>query len=159
MRFQTIVASSLLLAILSFTASAATRTGLISLAAKNDCDRCVESSMIKIEPACANLPYIGQIEEFDDSKLSPQHRKCFCAIPPNSDWYQNCYLSEKCDAAQMDLIEWKVTVLRTETVCPTPGSTSAGATAAATNGASGRGVDVMAATSIAAVVAVFGTML
>lgn len=86
--------------------------------------------MIKLEPACAKLTYIGDIDDFSDSKLTPQHRKCYCAMPASSDWYQNCYLSETCGAEKMKLIEYYVSVLMTETVCPTPGSGSANATTA-----------------------------
>ncbi|KAG0282807.1 hypothetical protein BGZ96_012821 [Linnemannia gamsii] len=151
MRFQTIAASSMLLAVLSFTASAA----------KSECDRCIDSAMNKIEPACANLPNIGRIEDFADSKLTSQHRKCFCAIPPNSDWYQHCNHPETCGAEQMSLIAQLVSVLTTKTVCPAPASSSAGATATTTttSGASGKGVDIMAAASIVAFAAVFGIML
>lgn len=49
----------------------------------------------------------------------------------------------------MALISQLVTVLTTKTVCP----------ANSTSGASGRGVDIMAAASIAAAAAVFGAML
>ncbi|KAG9062211.1 hypothetical protein KI688_006543 [Linnemannia hyalina] len=153
-------AISVLLAILSCTVSAAA-PDLISLAAKDDCDRCVENSMIKLEPACAKLTYIGNVDDFSDSKLTPQHRKCYCAMSPSSDWYQNCYLSETCSTEKMDLIAYYVSVLTTETVCPAPGSGSANATGAnvPSGAVSGRAVSSTAAAGVAAAAAAFCVLL
>ncbi|KAF8933516.1 hypothetical protein BGZ47_010834 [Haplosporangium gracile] len=161
MHLQTITVAPLL-ALFSFTASTASAAAPrpISLAVKDDCDRCIDNSMIKLEPACAKLSYIGHIDDFADSKLTLQHRKCFCAIPPNSDWYQNCYISETCGTEKMDLVAYMVSIWTTETVCPAPGSAEANATTNAPNSAvSGKRITSAATVGVAGAAAVFSALL
>ncbi|KAF9128153.1 hypothetical protein BGW39_005315 [Mortierella sp. 14UC] len=134
--------------------AAMTLLPLYSLAVKTDCDRCVDSLMIKMQPACAKLPYLGPLNTFSDSKLTPEHRKCFCSIPSSDNsWYQSCYLSEKCDSQQMDWVAESVSVITSKTVCPAPGSAEAAAMNSGNVVTSANGVAMAAAA--AAVVSVF----
>ncbi|KAF9899009.1 hypothetical protein EC991_009785 [Linnemannia zychae] len=150
MHFSTFTVSTMVMVI-----AAMTLLPLNALAVKTACDRCIDSAMNSIQPACANLPYLGQIDTFSDSKLTPQHRKCFCSIPATGNsWYQSCYQSEQCDGNQMDLVDEVITTITAKTVCPAPGSAEAAAMNSGNIVASAHGVAVAAAA-----VAIFGALL
>jgi len=126
MHFPTVTVSTMVLAL---TIATTTLIPSQASAAKSDCDRCVEDAMLKLQPACANLGYIGDISQFSDDKLTPQHRKCFCSVPAGNSWYQPCYISEKCNNAQMELMNMIVTTFKNKTICPAPSASTADAAA------------------------------
>ncbi|KAG0285579.1 hypothetical protein BGZ97_007747, partial [Linnemannia gamsii] len=58
---------ALVLSIATATASTtSSASGLVARAAPTDCDQCLEDNMIRVQPACANLPVVGTINEFSD---------------------------------------------------------------------------------------------
>ncbi|KAF9082365.1 hypothetical protein BGX23_012526 [Mortierella sp. AD031] len=118
MRFTTTAVSALalLLSIATFSPSVS--------AAQTPCDHCVEDTFIKIQPACANLPQIGDYRNFTDAKLTDQHRKCYCSIPGDDTWYQHCLAADKCSPAHMSMFADVFSTLKRITVCPAAGGSA-----------------------------------
>ncbi|KAF9082366.1 hypothetical protein BGX29_005493 [Mortierella sp. GBA35] len=162
MHFSTTAVSALVL-ILSLA------TGSTSAAATTPCDVCLESSMIKLQPACANLPPLGDINTLTDAKMSDQHRKCICAFPADSNaWYQSCAAADKCNSLQMGQVEMLVLILKQKTVCPaapsgganaTGGANANGSAAASGNGSSSSKMVGAAAGLTVAATAILSTLL
>lgn len=148
MRFSTTTVFFALVLVLSATTTSATGTGsLFPRAAPTPCDQCYEDSMILVQPACANLSNVGPIKEFADSKLTPQHRKCYCSLPAGNAWYLTCQTTNKCNAEMMGYAAQFTEILRTKTVCPAEGSGSgsgSGSGAASGSGSGGTSVNVPA---------------
>ncbi|KAF9541656.1 hypothetical protein EC957_002897 [Mortierella hygrophila] len=170
MHFLTTTILSALVLVLSATAASAAGTGrLFPRAAPTPCDQCYEDSMILVQPACANLSNIGTINEFADSKLTPQHRKCYCSLPAGNAWYLTCQTTNKCNAEMMGYAAQFTEILRTRTVCPAgsgsgsgfgSGSGSGGATVnVPASDAMSRNIAASSVGAVTAVTAVFAALL
>ncbi|KAF9148026.1 hypothetical protein BG015_010270 [Linnemannia schmuckeri] len=143
MRFSTITVFPVMALVLStmtilpFTTSAAGT--FVPRAAPTPCDQCLEDAMILLQPACASLSNIGTIKEFSDSKLTPQHRKCYCSLPAGNAWYQSCQTTNKCNAEMMGLAAQFVEILRTKTVCVAEAGSGSGSGSGSVSGSNGAG--------------------
>ncbi|KAF9083619.1 hypothetical protein BGX23_011281 [Mortierella sp. AD031] len=68
-----------------------------SSAQTSPCEKCIYDAVVQVQPACANIPYIGNMTSFDDSTWTSEQRACFCGLPACDSWYLHCAGPDKCD--------------------------------------------------------------
>lgn len=77
--------------------------------------------------------------KFADSKLTPQHRRCYCSLPAGNAWYLTCQTTNKCNAEMMGYAAQFTEILRTRTVCPAEAGSGSGSGTGAGPGAGASG--------------------
>ncbi|KAF9096749.1 hypothetical protein BGX29_008438 [Mortierella sp. GBA35] len=114
MRFHTATASALALtlALLSTVANAAAPT---------PCQKCVQSLLEAKQPACANLGYLGNVENIVFDKLSNKEKTCLCTMTSSADWYLPCQKPDACSAREIDVTDFVNEALKKKVFCPNGG--------------------------------------
>ncbi|KAI1315327.1 hypothetical protein EDD11_000988 [Mortierella claussenii] len=103
MRFQTIIASVLVLAVASSSSLVAAQNSTTTPPTVTPaCQTCIVNQ-VKTIGNCAQAD-VNPSGATDPSKLSPAEKQCFCSIASDTTWTQKCVSADTCGADVINLM-------------------------------------------------------